>query len=62
MLIYVTDINKFSNEKVFIENIISASECGVKYIQLRFNKPKDLDTKKISSIISKKMDNKKKLK
>ena len=59
MLIYVTDINKFSNEKVFIENIISASECGVKYIQLRFNKPKDLDTKKISSIISKKIDNKK---
>ena len=59
MLIYVTDINKFSNEKVFIENIISASECGVKYLQLRFNNSKDLDSEKISSIIYNKLDNQK---
>ena len=59
MLIYVTDINKFSNEKVFIENIISASECGVKYLQLRFNNSKDLDSEKISSIIHNKLDNQK---
>lgn len=56
MLIYVTDINKFYNEKEFIENIYSASINGVKYIQLRYKNSLNIDKEKISKIISKKID------
>ena len=56
MLIYVTDINKFYNEKEFIENIYSASINGVKYIQLRYKNSSSVDKEKISKIIAKKID------
>jgi len=37
MIIYVTDINKFPNENIFLENINIASKSGIKYIQIRVN-------------------------
>jgi len=42
MIIYVTDPNKFSNEKSFLENIKLSSLYGIEYIQIRL---KTLDQK-----------------
>ncbi len=57
MIIYVTDFNKFSDEKSFLENIKQSSLCGIEYIQIRLNsfdqKSKTILTKKINSVIDK---------
>jgi len=42
MIIYVTDPNKFSNEKSFLENIKLSSLYGIEFIQIRL---KSLDQK-----------------
>jgi hypothetical protein len=43
MLIYVTDINKFSSENIFLKNINIASKSGIKYIQIRITKDNLID-------------------
>ncbi len=57
MIIYVTDFNKFSDEKSFLENIKQSSLCGIEYIQIRLNsfdqKSKTILTEKINSVIDK---------
>ncbi len=35
MIIYITDFNKFNDEKSFLENIKQASTFGIEYIQIR---------------------------
>ena len=37
MIIYITDIDKFDNEKSFLENIKLASFYGINFIQIRLN-------------------------
>ena len=51
MLIYVTDINKFSSENIFLKNINIASKSGIKYIQIRISKDNLIDPDKIYKLI-----------
>jgi|TARA_B100001094_G_scaffold196548_1_gene190568 thiamine-phosphate diphosphorylase len=57
MIIYVTDIDKFSNQKSFLENIKNSSLFGIEYIQIRFKNldqnSKTILTQKINGIIDK---------
>ena len=51
MLIYVTDINKFSSENIFLKNINIVSKSGIKYIQIRITKDKLIDPDRIYQLI-----------
>ncbi|MDG2101407.1 MAG: hypothetical protein GWO78_06935 [Dehalococcoidales bacterium] len=51
MLIYVTDINKFSSENIFLKNINIASKSGIKYIQIRITKDNLIDPERIYQLI-----------
>jgi thiamine-phosphate diphosphorylase len=51
MIIYVTDINKFPNENIFLENINIASKSGIKYIQVRVNNKNSNDLTRIYNLI-----------
>ena len=57
MLIYITDIDKFNNEKSFLENIKLASFYGINFIQIRLNnldQSKKIEiSKKINEIVDK---------
>ena len=57
MLIYITDIDKFNNEKSFLENIKLASFYGINFIQIRLNnldQGKKIEiSKKINEIVDK---------
>ena len=57
MIIYVTDIDKFSDQKSFLENIKNSSLFGIEYIQIRFKNldqnSKTILTQKINEIIDK---------
>jgi len=57
MIIYVTDFNKFSDEKSFLENIKQSSLCGIEYIQIRLKnfdqKSKTKLAEKINNVIDK---------
>ena len=57
MIIYVTDIDKFSNQKSFLENIKNSSLFGIEYIQIRLKNldqnSKTIITQKINEIIDK---------
>tara|TARA_B100001250_G_scaffold22606_2_gene19042 strand:- start:42440 stop:43048 length:609 start_codon:yes stop_codon:yes gene_type:complete len=57
MIIYVTDIDKFSNQKLFLENIKNSSLFGIEYIQIRLKNldqnSKTILTQKINEIIYK---------
>lgn len=57
MIIYVTDIDKFSNQKLFLENIKNSSLFGIEYIQIRLKNldqnSKTILTQKINAIIYK---------
>tara|TARA_B110000116_G_scaffold101138_1_gene87950 strand:+ start:3664 stop:4284 length:621 start_codon:yes stop_codon:yes gene_type:complete len=56
MLIYVTDINKFSNINVFLKNINIASKSGIKYIQIRIKNIDSNDLDQIYNLILKSID------
>ncbi len=36
MIIYVTDVSKFSTEKIFFDHIFQISKTNLQYLQLRF--------------------------
>ena len=56
MLIYVTDINKFSSENIFLKNINIVSKSGIKYIQIRIKNIDSNDLDQIYNLILKSID------